>query len=226
MRGGRSRLPSARRTSGACVRWQGSLHRRTSRRAKRWASRCASAKRRPSVPEPRTVMDTLLVELLTEELPPKALARLGQTFGDTLTKALAQDDFLGPNSASRWFATPRRLAAQVTNVRDVAPDKSVEVAGPSVKVGLDADGRPTPALLGFARKNGVTPEALEQRDTPKGRAFFLRTTTRGSALALSLEAKVAAALRALPIPKIMRWGSGDAEFVRPVHGLVMMHGAR
>jgi len=171
-------------------------------------------------------MDPLLVELLTEELPPKALARLGQTFADTLTKALAQDDFLGPDSASRWFATPRRLAAQITNVRDVAPDKSVEVAGPSVKVGLDADGRPTPALLGFARKNGVAPEALEQRDTPKGRAFFLRATTRGSALALSLEAKVAAALRALPIPKIMRWGSGDAEFVRPVHGLVMMHGAR
>jgi glycyl-tRNA synthetase beta chain len=171
-------------------------------------------------------METLLVELLTEELPPKALARLGQTFGDTLTKALAQEDFLGPGSESRWFATPRRLAAQITNVRDVAPDKSIELAGPSIKVGLDGAGKPTPALLGFARKNGVAPEALEQRDTPKGRAFFLRTTMRGSALAASVEAKVGAALRALPIPKMMRWGAGDAEFVRPVHGLVIMHGTR
>ena len=171
-------------------------------------------------------MQTLVVELLTEELPPKALARLGQTFGDTLTKALAQEDFLGPGSESRWFATPRRLAAQITNVRDVAPDKSIELAGPSIKVGLDGAGKPTPALLGFARKNGVAPEALEQRDTPKGRAFFLRTTMRGSALAASVEAKVGAALRALPIPKMMRWGAGDAEFVRPVHGLVIMHGTR
>jgi len=171
-------------------------------------------------------METLLVELLTEELPPKALARLGQTFGDTLTKALAQEDFLGPGSESRWFATPRRLAAQITHVRDVAPDKAIELAGPSIKVGLDGAGKPTPALLGFARKNGVAPEALEQRDTPKGRVFFLRTTVRGSALAASVEAKVGAALRALPIPKMMRWGAGDAEFVRPVHGLVIMHGTR
>ncbi len=170
--------------------------------------------------------DTLLVEILTEELPPKALARLGQAFADALSKALAQDGFLSTDSAVRWFATPRRLAVEIGNVREAAPDRTADVAGPSVKVGLDAAGKPTPALLGFARKNGVAIELLEQRDTPKGPAFFYRATTKGSTLASALESKVAAALRALPIPKVMRWGASDAEFVRPVHGLMMMHGAR
>ena len=99
--------------------------------------------------------DTLLVELLTEELPPKALSRLAQSFADALAKALAQDGFTGSQSTSHWFATPRRLAVQIEDVRDTAPDRTADVAGPSVKVGLDATGKPTPALLGFARKNGV-----------------------------------------------------------------------
>ena len=126
--------------------------------------------------------DTLLVELLTEELPPKALARLGQAFADALGKALGQDGFLSSESAVRWFATPRRLAVQIASVRDAAPDRTVEVAGPSVKAGLDAAGKPTPALLGFARKNGVAVEQLEQRETPKGPAFFYRATTKGGTL--------------------------------------------
>ena len=170
--------------------------------------------------------DTLLVELLTEELPPKALARLGQSFADALGKALGQGGFLSSESAVRWFATPRRLAVQIESVRDAAPDRTVDVAGPSVKVGLDAAGKPTPALLGFARKNGVPVEQLEQRETPKGPAFFYRATTKGGTLDSAVEPGVAAALRALPIPKVMRWGAGEAEFVRPVHGLVMMHGGR
>jgi glycyl-tRNA synthetase beta chain len=170
--------------------------------------------------------DTLLVELLTEELPPKALSRLGQAFADALAKALTHDGFADTASGIHSFATPRRLAVQIENVRDTAPDRTADIAGPSVKVGLDAAGKPTPALLGFARKNGIAVEQLEQRDTPKGRAFFYRATTRGSTLDSVLESHVAAALRTLPIPKVMRWGAGDAEFVRPVHGLVMMYGAR
>jgi glycyl-tRNA synthetase beta chain len=170
-------------------------------------------------------MQTLLVEILTEELPPKALARLAAAFADALQADLARDDFLEPDSEVRRFATPRRLAVQITKVREVAPDKAVELAGPSVKAGLDAQGNPTPALQGFARKNGVAVDALEQRDTPKGRAFYYRATAKGGALQAQLAAKVAAALKSLPIPKVMRWGAGDAEFVRPVHGLVMLHGS-
>jgi glycyl-tRNA synthetase beta chain len=170
--------------------------------------------------------DTLLVELLTEELPPKALSRLGKAFADALRIDLERDAFLETGSGVRWFATPRRLAVEITGVRDVAPEQTIERQGPLVKLGLDAEGRPTSALAGFARKNGVAVEALEQRDTPKGRAFFYRASAKGASLESVLATKVSAALKTLPIPKVMRWGSGDAEFVRPVHGLLMLHGSR
>src|SRR5687768_511206 len=170
--------------------------------------------------------ETLLVEILTEELPPKALKRLGKTFAEALRADLAQNGFLEETSALRWYATPRRLAASLTNVREAASDAPVERQGPLVKSALDANGQPTAALLGFARKMNVAVEALEQRDTPKGKAFFYRAMEKGAVLETSLAAKVDGALKALPIPKVMRWGSGDAEFVRPAHGLVMLHGSR
>ena len=98
---------------------------------------------------------TLLVEVLTEELPPRALARLSAAFRDALVEDLRQDNLLTEDSQSRAFATPRRLAVSISNVRAKAPDSAIEVTGPSVKVGLDAEGKPTQALLGFARKRGV-----------------------------------------------------------------------
>ena len=167
---------------------------------------------------------TLLVELLTEELPPKSLARLGEALRKTLTDDLAQDGFLAAGSQSCVFATPRRLAVQATQVLAQSPDKALEMQGPSVKVGLDKDGKPTPALAGFAKKNGMAVEDLLQIDTPKGRVFACRKTATGSALSATLAGKVEAALKKLPVAKMMRWGDGDAEFVRPVHGLVMLHG--
>jgi glycyl-tRNA synthetase beta chain len=169
---------------------------------------------------------TLLVEILTEELPPKALYRLGKAFADALRTDLAKGAFLEEGSALRWYATPRRLAVSLTEVREAAPDAAVEKQGPLVKSALDASGQPTPALLGFARKSGVAVEALEQRDTPKGKAFFYRAMAEGAALDAVLASKAEAALKSLPIPKVMRWGDGEAEFVRPAHGLVMLHGAR
>ena len=167
---------------------------------------------------------TLLVELLTEELPPKSLARLGEALRKALTDDLAQDGFLAAGSQSCVFATPRRLAVQATQVLAQSPDKALEMQGPSVKVGLDKDGKPTPALAGFAKKNGMAVEDLLQIDTPKGRVFACRKTATGSALSATLAGKVEAALKKLPVAKMMRWGDGDAEFVRPVHGLVMLHG--
>ena len=167
---------------------------------------------------------TLLVELLTEELPPKSLARLGEALRKALTDDLAQDGFLAAGSQSCVFATPRRLAVQATQVLAQSPDKALEMQGPSLKVGLDKDGKPTPALAGFAKKNGMAVEDLLQIDTPKGRVFACRKTATGSALSATLAGKVEAALKKLPVAKMMRWGDGDAEFVRPVHGLVMLHG--
>ena len=169
---------------------------------------------------------SLLVELLTEELPPKALKRLSESFAAALADDLRRDDFLGDGSSVDAFATPRRLAVTITHVRERAPDRAVEFSGPSVKVGLDAGGNPTPALLGFARKHGVDPARLARRETPKGEFFFHRATAAGGQLAAVLASKVEAALKRLPVPKMMRWGAGDTEFVRPVHGLVMLHGSR
>jgi len=170
--------------------------------------------------------ETLLVELLTEELPPMALQTLGEAFAHALATDLREQRFLEEGGETRVFATPRRLAVQITRVRARAPDKPIEFIGPGVKVGLDADGRPTPALLGFARKQGADIGALERMNTPKGEVFVYRTLAAGGLLATNLGVMVQGALRKLPVPKTMRWGSGEAEFVRPLHGLVMVHGSR
>jgi glycyl-tRNA synthetase beta chain len=168
---------------------------------------------------------TLLVELLTEELPPKSLARLGESFRKALTDDLAQDGFLAADSQSRVFATPRRLAIAISNVVAKAPDREELVKGPSLKAGLDANGKPTPALLGFAKKRGVDVSGLVQINDGKQEVFAHRDLAKGSALETNLDLKVETALKRLPVAKMMRWGDGDAEFVRPVHGLVMLHGA-
>ena len=170
--------------------------------------------------------ETLLVEVLTEELPPKALRSLADAFAKALSEDLRKDEFLEVESEVRTFATPRRLAVQVTCVRDRAPDKPVELSGPSVKAALDTNGQPTQALLGFARKYGVEVSKLVRRQTPKGEFYFHRDIAKGSHLDANLAHKVDAALEGLPIPKTMRWGSGDQQFVRPVHGLIMLHGKR
>jgi len=162
---------------------------------------------------------TLLVELLTEELPPKSLARLGRTFADLLAADLRNEGLLSGKSEARWFATPRRLAVSVSGVLDKAPDQPLEITGPSVKA-------PPQAVAGFAKKHGVAVDQLAQVDTPKGKVFACRKLARGAQLEANLALRVEAALKRLPVAKTMRWGDGDAQFVRPVHGLVMMHGAR
>ncbi|MGH6692213.1 MAG: glycine--tRNA ligase subunit beta, partial [Gammaproteobacteria bacterium] len=169
---------------------------------------------------------TLLVELLTEELPPKALRSLSDAFAKAIAGDLREADLLEPDSALQPYATPRRLAARITRVRDRAPDRAVELSGPSVKAALDAKGQPTQALLGFARKCGVEVSKLARRETPKGEFFFHRDIAKGAHLDASLAPKVEAALEGLPIPKMMRWGSGEERFARPVHGLMMLHGLR
>ncbi len=169
---------------------------------------------------------TLLVEILTEELPPKALRRLSQVFCDTLVEDLRQDNLLTEKSAANAYATPRRLAVSISNVLGKAPDQPIEIPGPSVKIGLGGDGKPTQALVGFAKKNGVNVDGLIQIDTPKGQIFACRKVASGTHLETNLELKVEETLKRLPVPKMMRWGSGNAEFVRPVHGLIMLHGTR
>ena len=162
---------------------------------------------------------TLLVEILTEELPPKALRELSEVFASKLHAGLLKERFLPDASAVSAFATPRRLAALITQVDERSPDTEREVQGPAVSA-------PAQAVAGFARKSGVAVEALNKQQTPKGEIYVARVKTNGSALDAVLAGLTEAALKSLPIPKAMRWGSGNAQFVRPVHGLVMLHGSR
>jgi glycyl-tRNA synthetase beta chain len=164
--------------------------------------------------------ETLLVELLTEELPPKSLRQLGQALADEVLNGLVRFQLkLRDFSGRRIFATPRRLAVLVPDVLAAAERRSNEVTGPSVTASSEA-------VAGFAKKHGLAVSALEQRDTPKGRVFAARVTIEGASLDKVLVEIVKDAVKKLPIPKLMRWASGDAQFVRPVHGLVMMHGKR
>jgi len=162
---------------------------------------------------------TLLVELLTEELPPKSLKMLSEVFASTLSADLQNSGFLAGGSKTGAFATPRRLAVLVSATKERSPDTERDVQGPPVTAAAQA-------VSGFARKNGVAVEALKKQQGPKGDLYVAHVSVKGQALDDVLAGKVEAALKALPIPKVMRWGSGDAQFVRPVHGLVMLHGSR
>ena len=166
----------------------------------------------------------LLVELLTEELPPKALARLMEAFSRNLFDGLKEKNFLEGAAAAKPFATPRRLAVVISHVIEKQADRKVERKGPAVASALDAAGRPTPALIGFAKSCGVELAKLEKRAGDKGEYFVYSFRQKGETLKQHLSAIVEAALKKLPIPKVMRWGDGAAQFVRPVHGVILLHG--
>lgn len=172
---------------------------------------------------------SLLVELLTEELPPKALPRLGEAFAAKIFDGLKARDLVAEDRGFRWFAAPRRLAITVAQVRAAAPAREVTEKIMPVQVALDAEGRPTPALLKKLEAKGIPADAVasfERRMDGKAEALFYTRVESGAALDAVLAEIVQDAVKALPIPKLMRWGAGDAQFVRPVHKLTMLHGER
>jgi glycyl-tRNA synthetase beta chain len=166
--------------------------------------------------------ETLLIELGTEELPPKALKSLGLAFRDGVAGGLAQRE-LGHGKVA-WFASPRRLAVSIADVQLRAADKNVELLGPPLDRAKDDEGNWTPAAAGFAKKQGVQPEALESIETAKGTRLGLRRVEPGLATADCLNDIIHESIAALPIPKRMRWGASRVEFVRPVHWIVAMLG--
>lgn len=168
---------------------------------------------------------TLLIELGTEELPPKALDDLAAAFARGVADGLHRRGVTGAYAHSRTWCTPRRLAVAIPDVAVQQPAQKHEVLGPYLNIGLAADGTPTPALLGFAAKNGVAVEQLQRLVDAKGERFVMRSEKPGQATAALVPEIVREALAALPIPKPMRWGNHDYTFVRPVHWLVMLHGA-
>jgi len=168
--------------------------------------------------------DSLLVEIRTEELPPKSLARLMQAFSHNLFEGLKERHFLSPEATSQHFATPRRLAVIVSDVLSKQDDRLVERKGPAVATALEANGQPTAALSGFAKSCGVDVAKLERQAGDKGDYFVFRTKQKGESLKQHLPAIVEAALKKLPVNKTMRWGAGEAQFVRPVHSVILLHG--
>ena len=168
---------------------------------------------------------SLLVELGTEELPPKALDDLSAAFLRGICDGLAKRGIAaGLDQASAW-ATPRRLAVHVPEVAATQPEQAIERRGPALSAAQDAEGQPSKALLGFAQSCGVEVSQLERLETDKGAWFVWRTVKPGQPVASLLPEIVSEALKVLPIPRPMRWADHDYSFVRPAHWLVILHGA-
>ena len=179
----------------------------------------------------------LLVELFVEELPPKALKKLGQAFADTLLAALRAQGLANGNSVATPYASPRRLAAHVTRVVAKAEDKPVQLKLMPVTVGLDADGQATPALLKKLQALGKGADAvaqLKRQQDGKAESLFLDSVIDGASLDSGLQKALEEAISKLPIPKVMTYqletgcdmpGWSSVQFVRPAHGLVALHGS-
>lgn len=161
-----------------------------------------------------------LVEIGTEELPPKALKSLAQAFLNEIENGLA-DAELSVDEA-KMYASPRRLAVRLSGLQAQQADKTVERKGPAKKAAFDADGQPTKALLGFARGCGAEVDQLSEIETDKGTWMVYYLEQKGQPAEALLPEIVNQALAKLPIPKRMRWGASDIEFVRPVHWVVML----
>ena len=174
--------------------------------------------------------ESLLIELLTEELPPKSLRKLSGAFCKGIFEGLKAEGFVAADAVYEQlvteFATPRRLAVLIKNVADKQSDRIVERKGPAVNSSFNASGQPMPALSGFAKSCGVDIAALEKQSGPKGEYFVFRSQQSGESLEKHLATLVAGVIKKLPVAKLMRWGDGEVEFVRPVHGLIMLHGSK
>ena len=167
---------------------------------------------------------TLLIELLTEELPPKALNNLGNAFAAAVAEGLEKAQLIQGDAQYTAYASPRRLAVQVQNVKAVQDDQHVVKKGPAVANAMK-DGAPTKALEGFARSCGADIGSLKIVHDGKQDVYAHEFTQVGKPLSELLEDIINQAVKKLPIPKVMRWGSSTHTFVRPVHGLVILHGA-
>jgi len=174
----------------------------------------------------------LLVELFVEELPPKALKKLGEAFSNTLFETLKAQGLTAENSVTTSFASPRRLAAHVTAVAAQAADKQISQKLMPVSVGLDTNGNATPALIKRLNGMGLDESAVAQLTKQmdgKNEALFLDVTQKGATLNDGLQKALEEAIQKLPIPKVMTYqladGWSSVNFVRPAHGLVALHGS-
>ena len=167
--------------------------------------------------------DNLLIEIGTEELPPKSLAKLALAFRDNIQTAFTDND-LTFNQVN-WYASPRRLAVIVEGLSEFQADKHVEKRGPAVSAAFGEDGEPTKAAQGWARSNGIEVSQAERLKTDKGEWLLFQAQVKGQAISQLLAEMVEKALKGLPIPKPMRWGAKSTQFIRPIHTITMLYGS-
>lgn len=166
---------------------------------------------------------TFLTEIGTEELPPKALRSLAESFAANLTAELAAANLT--HGDVTWYAAPRRLAVKIAGLAESAADREVEKRGPAIAQAFDAEGKPTKAAEGWARGCGITVDQADRMVTDKGEWLLYRAVEKGNNAKELLAGMVSRALAKLPIPKLMRWGDKETHFVRPVHTVTMLMGA-
>lgn len=168
--------------------------------------------------------ETLLIELGTEELPPKALKKLAVTFLEQIKWQLDSAELA--YEEIKWFATPRRMAVVVSQLVGRQADKIIDKRGPAVNVAFDVDGNASKAAIGWATSNGIDIGQAERLKTDKGEWLLHRATQAGKSVEDLIPEIVNTALTKLPIPKPMRWGSAKTQFIRPVHTLTLLYGSK
>ncbi len=168
------------------------------------------------------MVQDFIVEIGTEELPPKALQTLATSFEQNIVDELTKLGLAFTDTA--WYAAPRRLAVRINQLAAQQADKIVEKRGPALAGAFDAAGEPTKAAQAWAASNGISVEQAERLETDKGAWLVHKATVLGAATVSLLPAVVSTALAKLPIAKPMRWGHSTAEFIRPVHTVVMLYG--
>jgi len=167
-------------------------------------------------------IDNLLIEIGTEELPPKSLAKLATAFRDIIQIEFSDNDLT--YSRVKWYASPRRLALIIEGLAEFQADKNVEKRGPAITSAFDQDGEPTRAAHGWARSNGIEVKQADRLKTDKGEWLLFKAQVKGLAINQLLPDLVEKALKALPIAKPMRWGSKLTQFIRPIHTVTMLYG--
>jgi glycyl-tRNA synthetase beta chain len=167
--------------------------------------------------------DNLLIEIGTEELPPKSLAKLALAFRDNIFSEFSENDLTFRKV--NWYASPRRLAVVVEALSEFQSDKDVEKRGPAVAAAFDQYGEPTKAAQGWARSNGIDVNQADRLKTDKGEWLLFKAQVKGLAINQVLSMLVEKALKALPIAKPMRWGAKLTQFIRPIHTITMLYGS-
>jgi glycyl-tRNA synthetase beta chain len=167
--------------------------------------------------------DNLLIEIGTEELPPKSLAKLAIAFRENIQMGFTDNDLTFKQV--NWYASPRRLALMVEGLSEFQADKNVEKRGPAVSAAFDASGEPTRAAQGWASSNGIEVAQADRLKTDKGEWLLFKAQVKGQAVNQLLAELVEKALKALPIPKPMRWGAKTTQFIRPIHTVTMLYGS-